>query len=88
MMASLEDLSSDNIAITKEHLKTCCKQVYHPKRFKSKGALLILVLSLLCMSVYHLLSHYIEEKYISKVWFGIVGITQLAVGWLADTRIG
>ena len=40
------------------------------------------------MSVYHLLSHYIDEKYTSKVWFGIVGITQLAAGWLADTRIG
>ena len=43
-MASLEDislLSPDNIVITKEHLKTCCKPVYHPRRFKSKGALLI-----------------------------------------------
>jgi hypothetical protein len=56
IMASLEDVSllnPDNIAVTKEHLKTCCKPVYHPRRFKSKGTLLILVWIFLCMMFMH-----------------------------------
>ena len=92
-MASLEDvllLTPDNIVFTKEHLKTCCKPVYHPRRFKSKGSLLILVWSFLCIDVNRLLGHYIaiDENYSHKVWFSTIGITQLIVGWLADTRIG
>ena len=91
-MASLEDISllnPNNIAITKEHLKICCKPVYHPRRFKSKGALLILVWNFLCMSVFYHLSFYLSNKNISKAWLAIpVGITLLIAGWLADTRIG
>ena len=40
------------------------------------------------MSVNRLLGHYIDENYTHKVWFSIIGITQLIAGWLADTRIG
>ena len=90
-MASLEDISllnPDNITVTKEHLKTCCKPVYHPRRFKSKGALLILVWNFLCMSVFYLLSHHLNKTYASKAWFGTLGITMLIAGLLADTRIG
>ena len=91
-MASLEDISllnPDNIAVTKEHLKTCCKPVYHPRRLKSKGALLILVWNFLCMSVFFHWSLYIGNKNISKAWLAtLVGITLLIAGWLADTRIG
>jgi hypothetical protein len=91
-MASLEDVSllnPDNISVTKEHLKTCCKPVYHPRRFKSKGTLLILIWNFLCMSVFNLLSYHINETYASKAWIGTLGITQVIAGWLADyTRIG
>ena len=92
-MALLEDVSllnPDNIAIIKEHLKICCKPVYHPRRFKSKGALLILVWNFLCMSVLHLLCNKLYEKFMSKAWVIIivVGITLVIAGWLADTRIG
>ena len=94
-MASLEDVSllnPDNIVTTKEHLKICCKPVYHPRRFKSKGALLILVWNFLCMSVLFFLYHNLHDKYTSKfkAWGAIivVGIPLLIAGWLADTRIG
>ena len=92
-MASLEDVSllnPDNIVTTKEHLKICCKPVYHPRRFKSKGALLILIWNFLCISVLHLLFHKLYEKFMSKAWVTIIviGITLLIAGWLADTRIG
>ena len=91
-MASLEDVSllnPANIAVTKEHLKTCCKPVYHPRRFKSKGALLILVWNFLCASVFHLLIHNLYKGYSSKVGVAFaVGITLLIAGWLADTCIG
>ena len=40
------------------------------------------------MSVNRLLGHYIDENYTHKVWFSIIGLTQLIAGWLADTRIG
>ena len=92
-MALLENVSllnPDNIAVTKEHLKTCCKPVYHPRRFKSKGALLILVWNFLCMSVLHLLFHNLYEKFTTKPLVAIIvaGITLLIAGWLADAQIG
>jgi peptide/histidine transporter 3/4 len=90
-MASLEDvafLNPDNISVTKEHLKTCCKPVYHPRRFKSKGTLLILVWNFLYTSVFYLLSHFLNKTFTSKALFGTLGITLLIAGWLADTRIG
>ena len=91
-MNSLEDVSllnPANIAVTKEHLKICCKPVYHPRRFKSKGALLILVWNFLCMSVLHILCHKLYDKVTSKAVFAVfVGIALLIAGWLADTRIG
>ena len=89
-MASLEDVSllnPDNIAVTKEHLKTRCKQVYHPRRVKNKGALLVLVWNFLTMSEFYLLNDYLNRGYTNKACFVILGISIFIAGWLADTRI-
>ena len=90
-MASLEDISlltPENITITKEHLKTHCKPVYHPRRVKNKGVLLVLAWNFLTMSVFYLLNNYFKKRYALKAWFAIFGITLPLAGWLADTRIG
>ena len=90
-MASLENVSllnPDNIAVTKEYLKTRCKPVYHPRRVKNKGALLVLVWNFLIMSEFYLLNDYLNRGYTKKAWFIILGISLFIAGWLADTRIG
>ena len=76
--------------------KHCCKLAYRVRWLKNRGAILIIIWSLLVMSVYHLFTEGYRQQLLQNPfnvnWTGLVMWCMALLfpigGWLADTRFG
>ena len=75
----------------RRQLSCCCKLSYKPRKFSSKGAVLVLVWLFLIVSGYPSLTFLYSgtvETIFSNLSPVIVVFACIAVGWLADVRVG
>ena len=74
---------------TKERLSICCKPSFQLRRLKNKGAILILIWSFLCASVFRFYWHTTDDYGIEfLVQASVFGLTLSIAGWIADIHIG
>ena len=79
----------------RRQLSCCCKLSYKPRKFSSKGALLVLVWYLLAVSAFpqHVVSLSLNISSKLNISFSVLSVLVLLVacvfvGWLADVRCG
>ena len=86
------NVSSQPDKITfKEYLQAYCRISYRMRKFKTKGAILVLIWSFMVMGVfYHLLNSLLAsyQDSISTSVMTIIGVSLPIAGWLADVRFG
>ena len=89
---SMEDILqlSNKSYSARDRLKMCCRPTYRVRKLKNKGALLILVWSLLVTSVFYFASMYPHNIFHqnSHIYSIIWGLTLSIAGWLADVYLG
>ena len=72
----------------KDKLSTCCNvKRYQIRRVKSKGAVLVLAISYLVISIFYFLATSVDHP-VYQVWLIPFGITTAVAGWLTDAFIG
>ena len=86
------NVSSQPDKITfKEYLQTYCRISYRMRKFKTKGAILVLIWSFMVMGVFYYLLNSLLASYHDSVITSvmtIIGVTLPVAGWLADVRFG
>lgn len=85
LMPTEGDRLLSNDPTTAEQLKECCKPAYQMRRLKSKGAILILILSYLVTGVFIYLYSYARHG--DKLRLIVLGLSLPFAGWLADVLI-
>ena len=80
----MDNISLSSFRLTrKEQLKVCCKPTYRMRKLRNKGAIVVLIINYLVISLFYYLNNY-KTIYIYMTW----GLAIPLVGWLADVCIG
>ena len=73
----------------KGQLSACCNvKRYQIRKVKNKGAVLVLAISYLVISIFYFLTTSAVDHPIHHVWLIPFGITTAIAGWLTDAFIG
>ena len=72
----------------KDKLSACCNvKHYQIRRVKNEGAVLVLAISYLVVSIFYFLATSVDHP-VNQVWLIPFGITTAIAGWLTDAFIG
>ena len=75
-------LQSSTAVTSEEHLQLCCKLQYKPRRVKSKGAILVLILNFLTVNVFNDPENQDEIRaYICIMTFGLNWMDSRCLYW-------
>ena len=91
----LESHCDNSVSFTGDYLRNCCRPTFKPKWFKNKGAVLVLIWSFLCLTVYPYFtmrkisrSPIKERLPLSPGATISMGLLLPLGGWLADAFFG